>query len=73
MARLPRLFALEAIAPDGQESHSREAQGKSQENTADKNNDNHGIISLGLREMATGMRIDGFESTFRYRVIPTIL
>jgi len=39
---------LEAIAPGGQESHSSEAQGKSQENTADKNDDDHDVISLPL-------------------------
>jgi len=39
------------MAPGGQESHSSEAQGKSQENAADKNDDKHGVIFLPLREI----------------------
>jgi hypothetical protein len=38
------------MAPGGQERHSREAQGKSQENAADKNDDNHGVISLPFKK-----------------------
>jgi hypothetical protein len=44
--RLWRLFALEPVAPGRHESHGREAQGKSQENTADENSDDHGITSF---------------------------
>jgi hypothetical protein len=41
-----RLFALEPVAPGRHESHGREAQGKSQENTAGENSDDHGITSF---------------------------
>jgi hypothetical protein len=46
--RLLRLFALEPVVPGGHESHGREAQGKSQENAADKNSDDHGITSFSF-------------------------
>jgi hypothetical protein len=44
--RLWRFFALEPVVPARHESHGREAQGKSQENTADENSDDHGITSF---------------------------
>jgi hypothetical protein len=44
--RLWRLFVLEPVVPGRHESHGREAQGKSQENTADENSDDHGITSF---------------------------
>jgi hypothetical protein len=39
------------MVPGGQEGHSSEAQSKSQENATGKNDDNHGVISLPLREI----------------------
>jgi hypothetical protein len=41
-----RLFALEPVVPGRHESHGREAQGKSQENTADENSHDHGLTSF---------------------------
>jgi hypothetical protein len=52
IGRLPRLFALQAMALGSQERHGGKAQRKSQENAADKNNDNHGVTSLPLREIS---------------------
>jgi hypothetical protein len=49
--RLLRLFVLEPVVPRGHESHGCEAQGKSQENAADENSDDHGITSFSFREI----------------------
>jgi hypothetical protein len=48
--RLLRLFALEPVVPRGHESHGREAQGKSQENAAGENSDDHGITPFHLEK-----------------------
>jgi hypothetical protein len=45
------LFALEPVVPRGHESHGCKAQGKSQENAADENSDDHGITSFWFREI----------------------
>jgi len=42
---------LEAIDPGCHQGHGGEAQGKTQENAADENADNHGVISFPLREI----------------------
>jgi hypothetical protein len=44
-----RLFGLEAKASGGHQRHGREAHRKSQENTADKDTEDHGFTSLSFQ------------------------
>jgi hypothetical protein len=55
------LFALEAVVPRGHQSHGREAQGKSQENTANENSDDHGLTSFSFRKIIM-FAVNGLEN-----------